>query len=196
MSVQRRKLEPASGVKLATVRVSTRRIASAFVLADFRVSAEILSSSNTAIDNGGHIAVQLVDARSGQGFRGRTILDPRTKGQEWIDGDRANTTSAVPDTRRIKLSVEALNVWNDVLDPIVVVDRALREDELIGQSMPGNHFAAVVSESAQIWTGGASDGVVLEFTLRTDICGSEVSHWVLGVDAVDTYLGSYHSRGS
>jgi hypothetical protein len=65
------------------------------------------------------------------------------------------------DSRSFEVAIEVLYTIDLVVDSLIVVFCAVREDEIIGQTVPSDQLAFTGFEQRQVWVGGAYDAGVL-----------------------------------
>ena len=131
------------------------RAAGALVLRDERVLAQRPRARDGA---------RLIAPRGRQRVRRLAVLDPRHQRVEHAGRLRPGAAGAMRDARR---EIEArevrrlLRAAHLLLHALVVIDRAVGGDELIGPAVPDDRLAAAIAEGAQVRIVGADDDAVL-----------------------------------
>lgn len=113
------------------------------VLAHHRVRAEVLGARDCAVAGVGAGRVGGVQARGGERDGCGAVLDPSAELVEGVVGDEAGAAAAVADAGRVELAVEGFDKGVERGNFLVVVHVALRHDEVVRQTLPGDHLAAV-----------------------------------------------------
>src|SRR5262245_46887074 len=106
----------------------------------------------------------LVAARRRQRLGCFAFLDPCKQRLQLSRGSWARAATAVRNTRRQKQTNKLrglLRTSHLLLDPLVVVDRSVGGDELVGPPVPHNRLAAPIAKLSQVWVIGSNHRPVL-----------------------------------
>ena len=83
---------------------------------------------------------------SGQFIRRYALLDPLDKSLELANRLWARASSTMANSRGFEIAIEVLHISDFLANSLVVILSAVREDEVIGQAVPGDQLAVASFE--------------------------------------------------
>lgn len=93
-------------------------------------------------------------------FRYDALFNPTNKPSESVARKGARASLAMLYAWYLEEAEEVLRIRRDLENSVVVLDGPIRRYQLISETVPGNHLAAILLELPQIGLGGIHKGEV------------------------------------